>query len=125
MQVLVEWEWRDLTLGKNKNSPQRHPMKVEFPTSLTMAKAGFVDMYRTFYTDEMAKPGFTWSPAYKDDDPRSHPDRIDFVYFKGNGLKVTNVKIVGENKENADMVVTPYPSDHRAVVASFKLTEVE
>ena len=30
-------------------------------------------------------------------------------------------KIVGENKENADIVVSPYPSDHRAVVATFTL----
>ena len=31
------------------------------------------------------------------------------------------VKIVGENKENADLVVSPYPSDHRAVMATFML----
>ena len=103
----------------------RHPIKVAYPTSTEMARAGFSDSYRTIYPDEMKNPGLTWSPKYKADDPRTHLDRIDFVYFKGNGLKVTNVKIVGENKENADMVVTPYPSDHRAVVASFKLTEVE
>jgi exodeoxyribonuclease-3 len=71
----------------------------------------------------MKNPGLTWSPKYKIDDPTTHPDRIDFVYFKGNGLKVTDVKIVGENEENADMVVTPYPSDHRAVVADFELTK--
>ena len=103
----------------------RHPIKVAYPTSTEMARAGFSDSYRTIYPDEMKNPGLTWSPKYKADDPRTHLDRIDFVYFKGNGLKVTNVKIIGENKENADMVVTPYPSDHRAVVASFKLTEVE
>jgi len=99
----------------------RHPIKVEFPTSKAFAKAGFADAYRIIYPDEMAKPGFTWSPAYKADDPRSHRDRIDFVYFRGNGLKVTDAKIVGENEENADIVVTPYPSDHRAVVATFTL----
>jgi len=99
----------------------RHPIKVEFPTSKAFAKAGFTDAYRIIYPDEMAKPGFTWSPAYKADDPRSHRDRIDFVYFRGNGLKVTDAKIVGENEENADIVVAPYPSDHRAVVATFTL----
>ena len=98
-------------------------MKVEFPTSLTMAKAGFVDTYRTFYPDEMEKPGFTWSPLTNADDPKDHLDRIDFVYFKGNGLEVNDVKVIGENKENADMVVTPYPSDHRAVVATFELAK--
>ena len=101
----------------------RHPIKVAYPTSTEMAKAGFSDSYRKFYPDEMKNPGLTWSPKYKIDDPTTHPDRIDFVYFKGNGLKVTDVKIVGENEENADMVVTPYPSDHRAVVADFELTK--
>ena len=86
-----------------------------------MAKAGFTDAWRAIYPDEMEKPGYTWTPAMKADDPKTHHDRIDFVYFKGNGLEVTEVKIVGENKENADIVVSPYPSDHRAVVATFTL----
>ena len=46
---------------------------------------------------------------------------FSFVYFKGKGVEVIDTKIVGESKENADIVVVPYPSDHRAVVASFTL----
>ena len=103
----------------------RHPMKVEYPTSKAFAKAGFGDAYRTVYPDEMKNPGFTWSPMYKKDDPKTHHDRIDFVYFKGKGVKVTDTKIVGENEENADIVVSPYPSDHRAVVATFTLSNEE
>ena len=99
----------------------RHPIKVEYPASTEMAKAGFSDSYRTIYPDEMKNPGLTWSPKYKVDDPATHHDRIDFVYFKGKGLQVKDVRIVGENKENADIVVAPYPSDHRAVVATFSL----
>ena len=99
----------------------RHPIKVEYPTSTEMAKAGFGDSYRTIFPDEMKNPGITWSPAYKVGDPRTHHDRIDFVYFKGKGLEVKEVKILGENEENADIVVTPYPSDHRAVVGTFTL----
>ena len=101
----------------------RHPIKVAYPTSTELAKAGFSDSYRKIYPDEMKNPGITWSPAYKVGDPRTHHDRIDFVYFKGNGLKVEDVMIVGENKENADLVVSPYPSDHRAVVATFTLNK--
>jgi hypothetical protein len=100
----------------------RHPIKVAYPTSTEMAKAGFSDSYRKIYSDEMKNPGITWSPAYKVGDPRTHHDRIDFVYFKGKGLEVKDVKILGESEENADVVVTPYPSDHRAVVASFKIS---
>jgi len=101
----------------------RHPIKVAYPGSLAMAKAGFGDAWRTAYPDEMKKPGFTWAPLTKPDDPTEHHDRIDFVYFKGKGVKLTGAKIVGENEENADIVVPPYPSDHRAVVATFTLTD--
>ena len=99
----------------------RHPIKVAYPTSTEMAKHGFSDSYRKIYPDEMKNPGLTWSPKYKIDDPTTHPDRIDFVYYKGEGLKVTEVKILGENEQNADIVVAHYPSDHRAVVATFNL----
>ena len=99
----------------------RHPIKVEYPTSKEFAKAGFADAWRTVYPDEMKKPGFTWTPIMKADDPKTHHDRIDFVYFKGEGVEVIDTKIVGEIKENADIVVSPYPSDHRAVIATFTL----
>jgi len=99
----------------------RHPIKVEYPGSLAMAQAGFGDAWRMVYPDEMKKPGFTWTPIMKADDPTTHHDRIDFVYFKGEGVKLNGAKIVGENKENADIVVSPYPSDHRAVIATFTL----
>ena len=98
-----------------------HPIKVAYPNSVAMVKAGFSDSYRVIYPDEMKNPGLTWSPKYKADDPTTHLDRIDFIYFKGKGLKINDVKIVGENKEKADIVVSPYPSDHRAVVATFTL----
>ena len=100
----------------------RHPMKVEYPNSKAMSKAGFADAYRTLYPDEIKHPGFTWSPMYKTDDPTTHHDRIDFVYFKGKGVQLNAAKIVGEHKETADIVISPYPSDHRAVVAAFTLS---
>ena len=99
----------------------RHPIKVAYPTSLEMAKAGFKDSWRTVYPDEMKKPGYTWTPIMKADDPKTHHDRIDFVYFRGKGVTLNDTKIVGENKEMADIIVSPYPSDHRAVVATFTL----
>ena len=49
--------------------------------------------------------------------------RIDYVYFKGKGVEVNDAKIVGEDKEHADIVVSPYPSDHRAVVATFTVAK--
>ena len=99
----------------------RHPVKVAYPSSSALAKKGFTDAWRKFYPDEMKHPGYTWTPVSKPDNPKDHHDRIDFVYFKGKHIEVKNVSIVGENKKNADIVVSPYPSDHRAVVATFIL----
>ena len=77
-----------------------------------MTRAGFKDTWPTVYPDEMKNPGFTWLPMYKTDDPTTHHDRIDFVYFKGKGVEAIDTKIVGKGKENADIVVVPCPSDH-------------
>lgn len=97
----------------------RHPIKVSYPGSMMMVEAGFSDAWRVVYPDEMKKPGFTWTPLTKEDDPKDHHDRIDFVYSKGENVEVKGARVVGEDDENADIVVSPYPSDHRAVVASF------
>lgn len=99
----------------------RHPLKVLYPTTHKFEEAGFIDALRKIYPDEVAHPCFTWTPLTKPDDPKDHHDRIDFVLFKGSGVQVTNVQIVGESTNNADIAVAPYPSDHRAVVAAFKL----
>ena len=99
-----------------------HPLKVEYPTSLRMAHAGFYDAWRKVHPDEIKFPGFTWSPSTKADDPKDHHDRIDYVYFKGSELKLVDAEIVGEKKRSADIVIRPYPSDHRAVIATFKMT---
>ena len=86
-----------------------------------MAKADFLDAYRTGFLNEMKHPGFTWPPMYKPNHLTTHHDRIDFVYYKGKGVILNGVQVVGENKENADIIVSPYPSDHRAVVAAFTI----
>jgi exodeoxyribonuclease III len=99
----------------------RHPAKVEWPSTKAFAEDGFQDSYRQLHPDEMAQPGFTWTPTTKPDDPHDHHDRIDYVLYRGSGIKPKSVEIVGENTQNADIVVAPYPSDHRAVTAVFEL----
>tara|TARA_B100002019_G_scaffold286258_1_gene296460 strand:- start:1350 stop:2285 length:936 start_codon:yes stop_codon:yes gene_type:complete len=100
-----------------------HPMKVAFPTSQRMVEAGFTDSYRKIHPNEVARPGLTWSPVHEPKHPDHHFMRIDYVYFKGKGVEVNAVKIVGEDNEHADIVVSPYPSDHRAVVATFTVAK--
>lgn len=99
----------------------RHPMSVRFPTVLTLERAGFVDTYRAAHPDEMANPGRTWTPTTAPDDPQDHHDRIDFVLARGNGITVEQAQVVGESADVAQIVVEPWPSDHRAVVVTLSI----
>lgn len=97
------------------------PLKVEWPSTKSVTDAGFLDGYRAVYPDPVARPGITWTPTTRSTDPHDHHDRIDFVLAAGNGVQATEAQVTGESAENADIVVTPYPSDHRAVVVEFEL----
>ena len=94
-----------------------HPVKVAWPTTKRLADQGFVDGYRAVYPDPVAKPAFTWTPRYDEAATDDHPDRIDFVFVRGEGVAVKDAAIVGEDGPRSDLVVMPWPSDHRAVVA--------
>jgi hypothetical protein len=72
------------------------------------------------YPDEMAYPGYTW-PTVEAAKERDHEDRIDFILYSGEGVKPHSATIVGGDPRYADLVVAPYPSDHRAVLAAFSL----
>lgn len=99
------------------------PLPVEWPTTKTIVAAGFTDAYRSLHPDPVKKPGVTWTPLTKPTDPKDHHDRIDFVFAGGARVKVKNAQIVGESADAADIVVSPYPSDHRAVVAEVEIGE--
>ncbi len=99
------------------------PYPVRWPVSLAMEEAGFVDSYRAAHPDPVADPGFTWTPGYPA--PYVYPwdvhDRIDFVWAAGPAATLGS-EVIGESGENADIVVRPWPSDHRAVVSTFDVT---
>ncbi len=99
----------------------RIPVAVEYPSTLSVAKAGMRDAFRVAHPDELARPGWTWTPTTEPTDPKDRHDRIDFVFFAGGGVKLKSSAVVGEKPEMADIVVRPYPSDHRAVVATFEI----
>ncbi len=98
-----------------------HPIKVQYPTARLVAAHGLVDTYRQHLPDEVESPGFTWTPLTEPGDETDHHDRIDFVFSDGKFSTVQNCKIVGEKEESADLVVTPWPSDHRAVMAEIRM----
>ncbi len=98
----------------------RHPVVVNWPTTRRLTDQGFIDAYRSVHPDPVAKPAFTWTPSYDEATTDDHPDRIDFVFARGQGLTVTDAAILGEDGPRSDIVVTPWPSDHRAVVAEVR-----
>ncbi|MGE0213283.1 MAG: endonuclease/exonuclease/phosphatase family protein, partial [Parvibaculaceae bacterium] len=96
------------------------PVAVRFPTTLAIEGKGFIDVFRVAFPDETARPAFTWTPTSDPKDPEDHHDRIDFVFARAKNLKVERAAIVGEKAPEADIVVTPWPSDHRAVMSTVK-----
>ncbi len=106
-----DWSERAAAIG-------RHPAVVPFPTVLRLETIGFVDTFRAAYPDEIEKPGFTWTPTSAADDQDDHHDRIDYMLVRAAGAKVESAAVVGEKRPEADIIITLWPSDHRAVVAT-------
>lgn len=109
-----DWTAAAVTAGKC-------PLKVEYPTTKAIWDTGMRDALRTVHPDEVAFRGLTWTPTTDEKDPKDYHDRIDYVWFGGKGVKATKCEIAGEKKERAGIVVTPYPSDHRGMVATIEI----
>jgi endonuclease/exonuclease/phosphatase family metal-dependent hydrolase len=97
-----------------------HKIEVAWPSTRALAETGMKDAYREYRPDEVAHPGNTWTPLKSDGEVH---DRIDFVFYRGKQLQLVKTEIVGEAASEADIVVGDYPSDHRAVVATFVWVE--
>ena len=100
---------------------------VDWPVSRAVENAGFEDSWRVAHPNPQTDPGLTWwagrppLEAYAPgaNDPQ---DRIDFVWFAGSA-RVLSSELVGENgAQNVTLSVSPWPSDHRAVVSTFSVT---
>jgi endonuclease/exonuclease/phosphatase family metal-dependent hydrolase len=108
-----DWTARTAAIG-------RHPLAVAWPFTAALEQLGFTDAFRAAYPDEVAHPGFTWSPLIEDGATDDHADRIDFVFLRGPSARVNSASVLGESGDRADIVVTPWPSDHRAVRANIE-----
>ena len=98
----------------------QQPLAVNWPATARILGAGFTDAYRVAHPDPVARPAYTWTPKWTtEEDPTDKHDRIDFVLVRG--VTVTDAAIVGEGGPRSDITVTPWPSDHRAVVATVTL----
>ena len=88
--------------------------QVEWPATKAFSEIGMNDSYRTIHPDEVSTPGYTWTPVPSEQEIL---DRLDFVLYSG--CKVTDSFITGESEATSDVVVSPYPSDHRMVTSCF------
>lgn len=113
-----EPSFRDWTDAAVKAGNQ--PLAVAFPTTARVEADGFTDLFRKAFPDEVARPAFTWTPTSAPTDPSDHHDRIDFTFGKAKSLEVIAAGIAGEKAPEADLVVTPWPSDHRSSFARVK-----
>lgn len=108
-----DWTARTVAAG-------RHPVAVAFPSARAVELQGFVDAYRATHPDEVAAPGYTWEAVARAPDDAVQHDRIDYVFARGADLTVERARIFGEQTPSADVVVTPWPSDHRAVAVTVR-----
>ena len=98
------------------------PYPVEWPVSKALADAGFKDSYRVANPDPVARPGFTWTPGGPESAKHEVHDRIDWVLSMGPAT-ATASSVVGEaGNENVDISIPMWPSDHRSVVSTFRVT---
>jgi len=99
---------------------------VEWAVTIAVEAAGLVDTYRAIYPDPVVRPGITWTYGYPYPRLRADEviDRIDLL-FATPTIEVLDSQIVGsDGTADVDITVTPYPSDHRAVVSTLRLTPV-
>ena len=115
---------------------------VPWTTTKLLDKHGYKDAYREKYPSAVTHPGFTWvadNVNKKIEEltwtPKSDErDRIDFIFYKGKGIKVLDAAVFGPKgsivkgqrvKETSkDKFIEPlgvWPSDHKGVWVTLKI----
>lgn len=85
---------------------------VEWPVSKFMEDRGYSDSFREAHPDPIKTLEGTW--GFLSDDIIS--DRIDFIYYKGERVKVRSSKIVLDDPPGGF-----FNSDHRAILSELEL----
>lgn len=101
----------------------RIPYRVAWPTTVLLEKSGLRDSYREANPDPLARPGITWTPGAPHPLPYPSPgrERIDLIWTAGRTTTVAS-QVVGETGgPDVEIGVLPWPSDHRAVVSTFRV----
>lgn len=131
-------DWTEATC----NLYDHHGLVIEWPQTKSLEQAGYVDAFRAIYPNPLTHPGITfpadnplvpvkrltWTPR------ADERERIDYIFFKGKKMKVTDCKIFGPtggiayNKRTPntgeDKFILPqgvWPTDHKGLLATFRL----
>lgn len=130
--------------SKQANLYDHNGVVFEWPTTLALKNNGFVDAYRQVYPDEVLNPGITWPAVATGVGSTSwaplsdERDRIDYIFYKGDGVVATTASLVGPKGCYVKNVATtdgngddvfesssmPWPSDHKAVTATINFSFV-
>ena len=115
---------------------------INWSTTYALYQKGYIDAYRDYFPDEVLNPGITWpSKAHGKGSTSWTPmsderDRIDFIFYKGDGIKTIYASLVGPKEsyangalvnsytknENFIAETLDWPSDHKAVLVTLKLS---
>lgn len=87
-----------------------HGLVIPFPSGILLVKNGFKDSFREIHPDPLKVRGISWSPM----STQAFKDRIDFIYYKGNKIKAIASTTIDQHP-------VKYPSDHAAVMTTFKI----
>lgn len=132
-------DWTEET----KNMFDHNGTVVPWDCSVILYENGFKDAYREFYPNPVTHPGFTfpsdnpdmqvnkltWAPE------ADERDRIDFIYYVPDAsLKLQDAVMVGPSssiirnvrteetsQDKFILPVSPWPTDHKAVMATFMI----
>lgn len=132
---------------KTKDMFSRHGVIVPWTVSVLLTDEVYIDAYRKVYPDPVTHPGITfpadnplmdinkltWTP---EEDER---ERIDFIYYAPfDGLDLTNAVIWGpdgsiayskrvkdETQDTFEIGKGIWPTDHKAVLATFTLNKTK
>ncbi|WP_326808880.1 endonuclease/exonuclease/phosphatase family protein [Streptomyces sp. NBC_01186] len=92
--------------------PRHYGLSYALRTTRMITDAGFRDTYRAAHPNVCTHPGSTWSPLKRHH--RVTPERIDYIFAKGRGLRVNRSFTV--DKRLPSHPAGQFYSDHGAVV---------
>ena len=102
---------------------------VQWPVSAKLLSLGFHDSYRDAHPDPVADPGVTWPAARPkvvawagNPTAKDFRDRIDYVYTAGPSKTLESALVGEKGAPGVGLSVTPWTSDHRAVLSTFEVT---